>query len=352
MVADINPGSGGSSPTDLTNDNGTLYFTANDGTHGSELWKSDGTAAGTTMVDDIYTGSSTTTSSTGGTSTTVNSSSPANITVFNGKIYFAATSSSGRELWTSDGTAAGTTQVVDLFPGTTSSGAGNSSNPSGLTVANGKLFFASTDNISGNELWVTDGTASGTVLVKDIFPGTTNSTPNSANPTNLTNVNNVLFFTANDGTTGTELWKSDGTNSGTTLVKDIFPGSTTSSGATVPNSSLPQNLTAVGSTLFFIANDGTTGQELWKSDGTISGTVEVTDLTPGSGGNLGYFGNLVNLNGTLIFSGNDGTTGRELWKSDGTAAGTTLVKDINTGTTTSSTSAAAAPTRIARTRIT
>ena len=55
MVKVINP-SGNSDTTDLTNVNGTLYFAANDGTHGEELWKSNGTAAGTVMVKDLDTG--------------------------------------------------------------------------------------------------------------------------------------------------------------------------------------------------------------------------------------------------------------------------------------------------------
>lgn len=340
LVLDIDPGATGSSPANLTNVNGTLYFSANDGTNGIELWKSDGTAAGTVMVSDIFTGQTTATSN---VPSVPNSSNPTNLTSFNGKLYFNALSSSGQELWTSDGTADGTTQLVDIFTGTSSTGGPNSSNPNHLTVANGKLFFAAQDGTSGNELWVTDGTAAGTTLVMDISPGTSNAAPNSSNPANLTNVNNTLFFSADDGTDGTELWKSDGTAAGTVLVKDIFPGATTSTGASVANSSLPQLLTAVNNELFFVANDGTTGQELWKSDGTSNGTVLVKDLQPGTTGKLGYYGDLVNLNGTLLFSGNDGASGKELWKSDGTAAGTVLVKDINTGSTTATSTSPSVP---------
>ena len=75
--------------------------------------------------------------------------------------------------------------------------------------------------------------------------------------------------------TGQELWKSDGTAAGTTLVKNIRPGSGTSSS--------PRELTNVNGTLFFVADDGVTGQELWKSDGTAAGTVLVRDIHPGSG---------------------------------------------------------------------
>ena len=86
---------------------------------------------------------------------------------------------------------------------------------------------------------------------------------------NLTNVNGTLFFTAKDVTHGTELWRSDGTVAGTSLVKDIRSGS---------DSSDPGLLTNVNGTLFFTANDGTTGRELWKSDGTAAGTVLVKDI--------------------------------------------------------------------------
>ena len=91
----------------------------------------------------------------------------------------------------------------------------------------------------------------------------------------LTNVNGTLFFTADDGVNGCELWKSDGTAAGTVLVKDIRPGSC---------SSCPRNLTNVNGTLFFAADDGSDGRELWKSDGTAAGTVLVKDICPGSGG--------------------------------------------------------------------
>ena len=113
----------------------------------------------------------------------------------------------------------------------------------------GTLFFTANDGTNGHELWKSDGTAAGTVLVKDIYPGSGNSFARFS--VNLTNVGGTLFFTANDGVNGTELWKSDGTAAGTVLVKDINPGS---------SSSYPRYLTNVGGTLFFTANDGTTRQ--------------------------------------------------------------------------------------------
>ena len=109
-------------------------------------------------------------------------------------------------------------------------------------------------------------------MVKDIKSGN----QDGSFPRYLTAVGNTLYFRADDGTHGAELWKSDGTEAGTVMVKDIRPG--TDSGN--PGESTYW-LTAVGNTVFFDANDGIHGYELWKSDGTEAGTVMVKDINPG-----------------------------------------------------------------------
>ncbi len=101
-------------------------------------------------------------------------------------------------------------------------------------------------------------------MVKNIHPA------GSSNPSYLVNANGILFFSANNGTDGIELWKSDGTDNGTVLVKDINPSI---------GSSNPSYITYVDGAIFFVANDGIAGRELWRSDGTVSGTYLVRDIT-------------------------------------------------------------------------
>ena len=216
------------------------------------------------------------------------------VQVNNALFFTASEGTNGVELWQSDGTTTGTVLVKDIAPGATWSA------PSNLTVVNGTLFFTANDGTRGVELWKSDGTTAGTVQVKDIALGITSSAPS-----NLTVMNNTLFFTANDGTNGVELWRSDGTTAGTVLVKDIYLGGYYAS---------PSNLTVVGNTLFFSAYDGNYG--LWKSDGTTAGTVLVKSNA--------YPSALTALNNTLFFAINAYANGG-LWKSDGTTAGTILV---------------------------
>jgi ELWxxDGT repeat protein len=293
LVVEINSSSNGSNPRYLTAVGDTLFFVANDGSNGRELWKSDGTADGTVRIADINPGGS--------------SSSPSSLAAVGNTLFFVADDgSSGRELWKSDGTAAGTVRVADIRAG--SSG----SNPSSLTAIDDTLFFVSNDGSSGFELWKSDGTADGTVRIADINPGGSSSSPSS-----LAAVGNTLFFVADDGSSGRELWKSDGTAAGTVRVADIRAGSSGSN---------PSSLTAIGDTLFFSANDGSSGSELWKSDGTAAGTMRVADIY------LGEFGSnpssLTAVRDTLFFVADMGSGGYQLWESDGTTAGTARIADI------------------------
>jgi ELWxxDGT repeat protein len=297
----------------LVNGNGTLYFTAIDETYGLELWKSNGTAASTVLVKDIRPGAS--------------DSGISSLAYWNGNVYFAANdgSAAGTELWKSNGTASGTTLVKDIAPvpaGFTGPVDAAGSYPDNFKVFNGALYFVASGTYDASnppqyqnrELWKTDGTAQGTVLVKDIAPG-----PFASYPSQLTVSNGSLFFVADHDRASAsahiagELWKTDGTAQGTVLVKDIAPGLA---------GSVPVELTDVNGTLFFAADkdgvtDGFTGpqRQLWKTDGTAAGTVLVKEIVPQDL-------TAVPINGTLLFA----APGNQLWKSDGTAAGTVEIK--------------------------
>ena len=159
--------------------------------------------------------------------------------------------------------------------------------------------------------------ASGPDLVKDI------NTSGSSAPAELTALGETLYFSAR-GVKGRELWRSDGTLTGTIRVKDIKPGS---------GGSNPVGLTAIGALLYFAADDGVHGREPWVSDGTGAGTRMIKDIRPGSdGSDPGWF---AEFNGSVYFAADDGTTGSELWRTDGSAAGTGRVKDINPGASSS-----------------
>jgi ELWxxDGT repeat protein len=190
----------------------------------------------------------------------------------------------------------------------------------------GTLYFAAGDAGHGRELWKSDGTTDGTVVVRDVVPG-----PVGSEPDGLVAVGRTLFFRVVTPA-GTELWKSDGTESGTVRVAALSPRPAdyyvpprpARSRAFTPG---PWGAAVNGALIF--ANGGPDGAELWRSDGTEAGTVRVSDIEPGpAGSNPSGF---VELNGRVYFGANDHETGRELWSTDGTAAGTARVQDIYPG---------------------
>ncbi|QGJ71362.1 Hypothetical protein PBC10988_30670 [Planctomycetales bacterium 10988] len=320
QLIDINPSGDGiftitnNSRSALTEMNGTLFFSASDGSSGFELWKSD--SSGVSLVKDIEPGAA--------------GSIPQHLVNFNGTLFFSAEQGNdGAELWMSDGTSGGTNLVKDINLTKKVISGTYGSKPYELTVVEDTLYFLADDGTHGVELWMTNGTSSGTSLVKDIRSGSGSVV--GPNKELLTAVNDTLYFLANDGTHGYELWKSD--SSGADLVKDINSGA--GNGISVLAVTLPDGLSMVNvnGTLFFAANDGTYGEELWRSD-EVAGAVLVEDINTvviGATAKSSSPRYLANVSGTLYFSGSNhaySSMGAELWKSNGTTEGTELVKDI------------------------
>ena len=342
LVKDIRPGRDGSEPGNFVHvGGGTVFFTADDGANGVELWKSDGTAAGTVLVKDINPGAA--------------GSTPGYLTNVNGTVYFSATNgAAGFELWKSDGTAGGTVMVEEIVAGPTGG------NPNALVNNNGVLFFRAATPTSGFELWKSDGTDAGTAMVKELYAGSTAGAVDNRS-SNMVALNGFVYFVGNAVGTGRELWKSDGTDAGTTMVHEIYTGSSTGTWA---------NLKTSGNLVYFTVSVGGGFDGLWRTDGTSPGTTRVhatlpyasadvdgqfffgagatptthtlyktdgTSVTALRGGlaldNLGFG----NGNGTLYFTADDASgVGEELWKSDGTPGGTTMVTDFVPGPTGSS----------------
>ncbi len=298
LVKDIFPGSKGSKPMDLTPAGNRVFFSAEDGIHGRELWVSDGSAAGTRLVKDIRPGAE--------------KSTPLGFGALGNRVFFRAEDFyHGVELWVSDGTSSGTYLVKDIKPGR------KTSLPHGFTAFGSYVYFTADDGVHGNELWRSDGTKAGTTLVKDIFPGGSGS-----EPAYLTPGKKYMYFSALDPVHGREIRRTDGTAAGTILLKDVWPGGRSSSA---------DSLLFTGGRLFFSASDALHGKELWKSDGTPAGTVLVKDINPG--GAPSHPAGLFALgSGKVLFFAFDPPHGSEPWISDGTPSGTKLVKDINPGT--------------------
>ena len=278
LVEDINEtGTGGfnaSSPSNLTAFDDYLYFGADDGINGHELWRTNGTV--TELVENINMN----------TSEGIDSN-PAEFTALGGYLYFSADDGiNATELWRTDGTALGTTLVKDINP------AGNSW-PSRFTEIGGYLFFKADGATQAGQLWRTDGTEAGTTLIAGVFY-----------PNDFTAVGSYLYFAAETTADGVELWRTDGTEAGTVLFLDINDGA---------DDSYPYDFTVIGETLYFHANDGTHGTELWATTGSL--TVLAYDMIAGASDadpdDFTAFGDWLYFQAE---TGNEG--GDELWRSN------------------------------------
>ncbi|MFL2493436.1 MAG: ELWxxDGT repeat protein [Candidatus Thalassarchaeum sp.] len=397
---------------------GNIYFAGNDGIHGWELWKSDGTVGGTYMVKDLREeecgpdGLGGQTCENGGSLAVHCWGAPfgchyPEIVAGNNKIFFTGFdgepgTESAANLQISDGTAAGTHTIRYQWSNWGSAYGGENGWRTGYTGASQLLVIPSNgfspDRViysvleaiggqdddshppNGEELWISDGTETGTFMLANIVPedeswqyeGVTyccgdfqGSAPRDiilkgsnlwftaesneygrevyryslsglggglflvkdiragiegSNPLHLTSASGGAFLSADDGSLGQELYFSQGDAFSTRLVKDIWPGD--------GNSSSPSMLTRLGQNMIFSADDGQHGRELWVSDNTESGTFMVRDINTNGSSDPGWF---TVMDDTLYFMAYTEEHGTELWRSDGTTAGTYMVKDINPG---------------------
>ena len=264
-------------PYDMTRVGTTYVFSARDFLHGRELWQTTGIdqTPSAVLVKDINLNGD---------------SDPSQFCdTGNGFFFTADDGEVGEELWKSNGTAAGTRLVKDIFPGE------DHGMVQQLTACNGKLVFVAraithlqVGVIDGPKLFVSDGTLEGTFQLGEttVF-----------SPENLTAVGNTVYFSAKgQSQNNTELWKTDGTPQGTVMVRNINPGSASSN---------PANFCNVLGTLYFSADDGQTGRQIWKSSGTSGTTWRVSTLS--TLGVLGAgIGQIVHLNGRVFFTAGSG----------------------------------------------
>ncbi|MCC6781209.1 MAG: hypothetical protein IT457_00075 [Planctomycetes bacterium] len=352
---------------------GRLFFSANDQVHGDELWVSDGSAAGTRLVADlfpgtdgewptdlaafaggvVFTGRSAllwfSDGSAAGTlrlSTAMRSPGAPPLAVGN-LLFFTAWTSAYPKLWVSDGTPAGTREVdpsnaqpvnptqfagvgATLYCVASNTGRVFRSDGSAagtveiapaidygtaveLAAWSGRIVIASTrgtgSSVTG-EIWLSDGSVAGTVRLATGFVG---------RPSGLRAFGSRFLFVADDGVHGAEMWVSDGSPAGTTLLLDITPN---------PGPTYPIGAAVVaGNLAFFRARDATHGVELFATDGTPAGTYLVRDIWNGVWD--AYPSNLIAVGSRVFFRAQHWSYGEELWVSDGSASGTQLVADIN-----------------------
>ncbi|MBK9088607.1 MAG: hypothetical protein IPL90_06000 [Holophagales bacterium] len=360
---------------------GALLFWVDRDVDGLELWRSDGTPAGTTLVKTVEPGSATPFPNSSvsipgsallliynlpfglwrsdGTSAGTlpvqepvyrpNDGLPVWLSDVNGTLLFSAVDAEhGQELWRSDGTPGGTYLVKDIEPGTGNSFAGP------FFAAPSTVFFRAWTSATGSEIYRTDGTEAGTHLIKDVQPGDTSLWL-------LGLLGELFLFAPDDGVHGMEPWRTDGTPDGTFLLGDLTPGAASSQvspigvlngefllavsdgssttlwktdgtvAGTVAVGPMPTwewSGVELGNALVFSASDAAHGAELWRTDGTEGGTTLLLDVNP-TGSSSAY--PVARLGDRVVFWADDGTHGGELWATDGTPAGTALLKDINPG---------------------
>lgn len=349
LLADLRPGMDGSEPDfDNAKQKGNeLFFTANPDGQGTRLYKTNGTAITLLEGEDdswrsfallgflgddlIYFSSSWIngiplgiykTNGTFGAGELIFTFNVSDIAipywmniVKDGVMYFyGMDDNSGYELWRTDGTAAGTYMVKDINPGAESSFLyiNNEAARQYFAELNGYIYFGAAEPVNGAELWRTDGTEAGTTLVANIEPSQPQIANMGSNPAFFCTYNNAIYFSAYRIVDGRELWKTDGTSTGTVQVKDIAPGDGS-----------PANMIEHNGSLYFTAYHPNQGYTVYRSNGTSAGTSALK--TPDNGGPESP-SSYVKFKGKLYFSAD---SGQRLWYTDGTASGTNFLPNGN-----------------------
>jgi ELWxxDGT repeat protein len=241
---------------------------------------------------------------------------------FNNKVYFYANDGSTDGMWVTDGSSTGTNLIKNIrFRAFYN----NLYLPNVFEIDSLHFIFAGDTTATKTNLYISDGTTAGTQILKDFNPANIIS---NADPGHFVRVaNNKIVFTAKTSSLGEELYVTDGTTAGTFLLMDINPGTADmlnwNDGFTQFHSD--------GQRAYFFANDGIHGAELWTSDGTIAGTMMVKDINVGTGKSLKSLSGFATINGITYFVANTPNNGTELYKTDGTAAGTSMVFDFRPG---------------------
>lgn len=344
QIEEFLPRSFSGKPVILNNKMLFNYFTPE---FGSELWVTDGTAEGTQLLVDIIPGP--------------NSSNPiiSDFYIIDDVLYFRG-ANTPNSVWRTDGTTQGTFQLVNnnqIFDATA------------FVKCNGFILFASKiggndtmwrlwrmttfpnsevpiintfdgkviNNVTLNSIvklnettvmfgantnqdgWAIFGTTGATTdMIIDLYQGNNSTYNNYRQITSPRNIDGKIYFQGFQEETGFELWTSLGSASSTNLFKDINPNNTV-----VNAGGAPVDYTKVGNTIYFTANDGINGREVWKTNGTAASTQIVKDVTPGNASSLPQ--SLIEFNGFLYFLQSDGTNGRQVWKTDGTELGTVML---------------------------
>jgi ELWxxDGT repeat protein len=298
MVADIYPGNSSSSPFYLWQEAGISYWSMNDGVHGWELFRSDGTAGGTYLVKDMFKGK-------GSSMSYLGVGRIGNRAVFSA---YDTTKRAGRELWISDGTTQGTFMLKDLEY--KYSGA-----PMEFYCYGGLVFFCGFDSLRGRELWCTDGTQSGTRRLSDIYTG-----PKGSDPHGFCGFGEWVYFAAED-TAGVELWRVSADAQKLEFMDDINPGVLSSD---------PRELTVFNNALYFRATTATDGDGIWYNYdyGQFNYSGKLRDILDNPSG-AADARELTVYKDQLFFSAKHAQVGYELWKSD--LSHGEVYSDINTG---------------------